>query len=173
MISTPNILIAGLGNLLRSDDGVGPHVIRALQQAPPDGAVLLDGGTAVLDLLPWVEQAGRVLVIDAMEGGHPPGTIYIQALEETVPRHRTSLHALGLRETWRCLAPGAVLPEITVIGVEPACLDYGLELSAAVRQAVPAVVERVREWVAESQAALFRPDTGRTFGPAVREAVSF
>jgi|HubBroStandDraft_6_1064221.scaffolds.fasta_scaffold56382_2 hypothetical protein len=68
-----NTLILGMGNLLLCDEGVGVHVARALAQRdlPADVAVV-EAGTAFLDVLPDIEKADRILLIDAMEGGGAP-----------------------------------------------------------------------------------------------------
>lgn len=146
-----SILIAGAGNLLRGDDGVGVHALRQLQQQPMPGVVMVEIGTAVLHALSFVASARRLLLIDAARGGRPPGTIYVFDASEPVRTGPvTSLHSLGLREAIRLLA-GAEPPPITVIGVEPLRLDYGLELSAPVRAALPRVVELARASVWEWQ----------------------
>lgn len=147
-----DFLILGIGNLLRSDDGVGVHAIQALRQLPPPGAWLVDAGTAVLHALAFVEKAARVLVIDALQGGQPPGTIYTLDLAQTQPTDwRFSVHSLGLREALRVLAPGKLPPPIAVIGVEPLTLDYGLKLSAPVHAALPQVLALARQTLADWQ----------------------
>ena len=72
----PRILIAGLGNCLLRDDGIGVHAIRSLQQNPPPGVVVAEVGTAVLDALHLLEWAEKILAIDAMQAGGNPGTLY-------------------------------------------------------------------------------------------------
>lgn len=145
----PDFLILGIGNLLRSDDGVGVHAIQALRQQPPPGACLVDAGTAVLHALAFVEKAARVLMIDALQGGQPPGTIYTLDLAQTQPVDwRFSVHSLGLREALRVLAPGKLPPPMAVIGVEPLHLGYGLELSAPVQAALPQVLALAHQTIA-------------------------
>lgn len=149
MREASDILILGIGNLLLSDDGFGIHAIRALQLAPPPGALLVDGGTAVLHMLPFVEKARRVLVLDAVRAGGRPGDVYRMDIEETLPRDwRISMHALGIREALQTLSPGIKPPPMTVIGVEPQSLDYGMELSAAVKTALPKAVIAAQSWAA-------------------------
>ena len=72
-----NITILGIGNLLLRDDGVGVHAIRKLQHEYefPGTVTLLDGGTKGLDLLPFLEQSDKVLIIDAANFKKEPGTI--------------------------------------------------------------------------------------------------
>jgi hydrogenase maturation protease len=110
---------------------------------------MVEIGTAILHGLSFLESAARVLVIDAARGGQPPGTIYLfDAGEAGAPHPGSSLHALGLREAARLLLRPGSCPPITVLGVEPASLDYGLELSGPVRAALPRVVALARQTVA-------------------------
>jgi hydrogenase maturation protease len=139
----PRILVAGLGNLLLSDDGVGVHAVRELQKDVPRGVTAAEVGTAVLFALDLFEKADRVLAIDAMEAGGPPGEVYVFGLDDVEnPAVKPSLHDFGLRSAFEFL-PGH-RPEVVVIGVEPGVIGYGLELSAAVRSALPRVVAEAR-----------------------------
>jgi hydrogenase maturation protease len=154
MSAAPHILIAGVGNLLLSDDGVGVHALQALQADPIPGVALADIGTAILHGLHFLESADRVLIIDAAKGGHPPGTIYLFD-EAAAPQAEaiTSIHALGLREAARLMLVREG-PRFTVLGVEPASLAYGTTLSGPVQAAMPKVLALAREtvsrWLTES-----------------------
>lgn len=146
----PRILIAGLGNLLLMDDGVGVHAVQELQKAPPDNVVVAEVGTAVLNALDLLEWADKILAIDAMQAGGPPGTIYAFGTDD-VERGgiQASLHELNLVAALNFLKNKAK-PEIVVLGVEPEKIDYGLELTPAVAAALPrltaAAREQVRRW---------------------------
>ena len=80
----PRILIAGLGNLLLSDDGIGVHAVRLLnevrilnQELLCDESILAaEIGTSPLRALHLFEQADWILAVDAIQGGKAPGTIY-------------------------------------------------------------------------------------------------
>lgn len=134
------LLALGLGNELLSDDGVGIHAIRALQEEPSPGVTAVELGTAILHGLEYLETADRVLVLDAVKGGAPPGTVYFfEAEKGRRPAAFSSVHALGLCEAANLLLRGRV-PPMTVVGVEPARLDYGFELSSPVRRALRDVI---------------------------------
>jgi hydrogenase maturation protease len=149
MSSVRHILIAGVGNVLLSDDGVGVHAVRELQKHPLPGVTFAEIGTAILHGLHFLESADRVLVIDAARGGKPPGTVYLfEATEDTEAKSMTSIHSMGLREAARFLMAGQPAPPITVIGVEPETLAYGMDLSGPVQAALPRVVALARETVA-------------------------
>ena len=77
MDSRSPLLILGLGNLLCSDDGVGVVAAQAIAETRvvPDGVQVLDGGTLGLALLPYLEDAERAILVDAIEIDAPPGTL--------------------------------------------------------------------------------------------------
>jgi hydrogenase maturation protease len=148
MSTAGQILIAGVGNELLSDDGIGVHAVRKLQEQPIPGVVMADLGTGILHGLHFLEAAERVLVIDAAKGGQPPGTIYLfDAAQRTEPKAPASIHAMGLREAAGFMLTDKPAPLITVLGVEPETLDYGMNLSGPVQAALPRVLALVRETV--------------------------
>lgn len=149
----PRILIAGLGNLLLMDDGVGVHAVQELQENPPAGAVVAEVGTAVLNALHLLEWADKVLAIDAMQAGGAPGTVYAFGTEDVAKGGiKASLHELNLLAALDFLQVKAK-PEIIIFGVEPERIDYGLDLTPPVAAALPeltaAVRAQVRRWRGE------------------------
>ena len=151
----PRILIAGLGNLLLMDDGVGVHAVLELQKNPPPGAVVAEVGTAVLNALHLLEWADKVLAIDAMQAGGAPGTVYACGAGDVAPGGiKASLHELNLLAALDFLKVKAK-PEIVIFGVEPEQIDYGLDLTPLVAAALPelttAVRAQVRRWRGERE----------------------
>jgi len=143
----PRILIAGLGNLLLQDDGIGIHAVRELQKDPPPGVLVVDIGTAVLTALHLYEWAERVLVIDAMEAGGAPGTMYLCRDRDVAdPAIQASLHELSLLAALRFVSPQK-RPEVIVLGVEPETIDYGLHLSPVLESSLPRLTKTVRDLV--------------------------
>ncbi|MHB1000012.1 MAG: hydrogenase maturation protease [Armatimonadota bacterium] len=139
----PKLLIAGLGNLLLKDDGVGVHAVNELQKAPPPGTTVVEVGTAVLDALHLLEWADRIIAIDAMQAGGMPGTIYSFTLNDVMEcSQQSSLHELNLLAAFRFI-PDHKKPEILILGVEPLSIDYGLDLTEPVQAALPQLLEAV------------------------------
>ena len=139
-----NTLILGMGNLLLCDEGVGVHVARALAQRdlPPDVAVV-EAGTAFLDVLPDIEKADRILLIDAMEGGAAPGSVYRVPFDQCRhPEMLASLHGFDLSRVLY-MAGSDRAPEVTVFGVEPARIEWGTELSPVIQRVLPAVEKAI------------------------------
>ena len=66
----------GLGNVLMGDEGIGVHVVRALEKHTlPAGVECLDGGTGGFVLLGPLQNADRIILIDAAADGNPIGTV--------------------------------------------------------------------------------------------------
>jgi hydrogenase maturation protease len=73
---TNKTLVLGLGNVIMGDEGIGVHVVRALSQHPlPQHVECLDGGTGGFILLEPLQQADRIILIDATTDENPIGTI--------------------------------------------------------------------------------------------------
>ncbi len=138
------VLVLGIGNLLLCDEGVGVHAVRALAQEhlPPD-VVALEVGTAFLEALPEIEKADRIVLVDAMQGGGTPGTIYRVPFEDCArPAVIASMHGFDLSRVF--LLAGRTSPaEVVVIGVEPARIDWGVDLTPEIRDVLPEVVRAV------------------------------
>ena len=74
--SQEKTLVLGLGNVLMGDEGIGVYVVRAIEaHALPEGVECLDGGTGGFTLLEPLEQAGRIIIVDAANDGNPVGTV--------------------------------------------------------------------------------------------------
>jgi hydrogenase maturation protease len=72
----PKTLVLGLGNILMGDEGIGVYVVRELEKLPlPPDVDCLDGGTGAFTLLGPLEDAGRIILIDAANDGNPIGTV--------------------------------------------------------------------------------------------------
>jgi hydrogenase maturation protease len=140
--------LIGLGNILLRDEGIGIHAIRALEArypAPP-GLEIVDGGTAGLDLLPYIEGRDRVIFVDAVNFRKEPG--YIGVLEnQEIPAlfsHKDSLHHLGLVDVLAAAQLLDVAPrEICLIGIQPHLIETGLELSEHLQAKLPLLLARI------------------------------
>lgn len=142
-------LVLGLGSPLQGDDGVGPAALARLceRYTPDDGVEPVDGGTDGLALLPRLEDAERVLVIDAVRSGAPPGTRIVLRGDE-VPRRlaaRLSPHEIDLAEVLALAELRGRRPrELVVLGIEPERVEMRAELSPAVAASLDPLVEDVR-----------------------------
>ena len=72
-------LVVGVGNTLLQDDGIGIHIANFLRDdsRTPANYEIIDGGTIGLALLPDVEDADTLVIVDAAEIGEAPGTVRV------------------------------------------------------------------------------------------------
>jgi hydrogenase maturation protease len=149
-LDTNKTLVLGVGNLILSDEGLGLHVIRRLQErySLPDEVQVLDGGTLGMDLLYYLEGCHTLLIIDAVETGKEAGSV-IRLEGEAVPAFlsvKISPHQVGIPDMlFAARLKGIDPPDIVLWGVQPQTFDIGLELSPAVEAQVDVLVERIRE----------------------------
>jgi hydrogenase maturation protease len=144
----PRHLVAGLGNFLLRDDGVGVHAVRALRGRLPRSVCVAEVGTAVLQAMHLFERATHILAIDAMKAGGPPGSIYLcRASSLYSTAQPASLHEVTLVTALELIPDHH--PEVWVLGVEPEDIDYGLELSPSVAAALPRVLIEVESFCAQ------------------------
>jgi hydrogenase maturation protease len=143
-----NTLILGLGNLLLSDEGVGVHVARVLADMNlPSGVSVVEAGTAFLDVLPEIEKADRIVLVDAMEGGGVPGSVYRVPFQQCRhPEMLASLHGFDMSRVL-FMAGNHRAPEVTVFGVEPARIEWGTEVSPAVQRVLPMIADAILQEV--------------------------
>ena len=141
-------LILGVGNEALRDEGIGVHVARALAPRDlPEGVQVRDGGTLGYALLGELEGVERLVLVDAMEMHLSPATIVSARLEELrclTPPDRTSLHGTGLFDALELARALGLLPgDVRIVGVQPAEIGWGFELSPALKRALPAVLDAV------------------------------
>jgi len=149
------VLVLGLGNPIMGDDGVG---ILALEQFRarfdvPAGVELVDGGTWGMNLLPCIEEAGKLLLVDAIRAGKAPGADVFLAgadLPQTLAQ-KLSAHQVDLVDVLALAQARGTLPVHTVaLGVEPERVEMRADLTPAVARGVQRLPDRMagqlREW---------------------------
>jgi hydrogenase maturation protease len=153
-------VVIGVGSPLMGDDGVGVAALEALREEwdfEPH-VEMLDGGTWGMNLLPFIESAKRVVLIDAIDVGADPGSLIVLERDE-LPRFlstKISPHQIDLREVLALAELRGTLPDDTVaIGLQPSRVEMSAELSPVVTCALPGllqrVVERIESWGHESR----------------------
>lgn len=162
----PLILVAGIGNIFKGDDGFGVEVANRLAMKSGNEAVqIVDFGIRGLDLAYALMDGDYrlVILVDAVQRGGPPGTVYLITPELTDNGWEmgvgTQTHGMDPARVLAWVrAMGEKLTEIRIVGCEPAELgddeELKLGLSTVVAEAVePAVltIERLIEETAASQ----------------------
>lgn len=135
------VVVFGLGNADRGDDGVGPAVAGRLVGRDLPGVRVVSPAEPV-DLLDDGATADLVVVVDAVHSGRRPGTLMVRdATREPLPEWTGAIgtHALGLDAAVELLrALGRMPRQLVLVGVEAATFQAGAPLSPPVRDAVPA-----------------------------------
>jgi hydrogenase maturation protease len=139
-------LVMGLGNVIMGDEGVGVHVVRAVEKHTlPAGVECLDGGTGGFILLEPMQNAARVILIDAAADGNPLGTV-----TRTTPRFSSdypptlTAHDIGIKDLLDAFYIQGGGPEIVLyaITIDPH-QSISMDLSPGASQAAEETVERI------------------------------
>lgn len=138
-----SVVVVGVGNRLRGDDGAGPCVVERLAGAGAE--YVIDAGTTPENYLgPLLERApGVVLFVDAADLGESAGATLLAPVGELASRV-DSTHAPSLRLVADILASYGV--ESWLLGIQPARTTPGVRLHPEVAAAVDAVTEAIA-WV--------------------------
>ncbi len=141
------ILVVGIGNILLRDEGIGVHVVKAMEKIKmPPAVELLDGGTAGADLLDAISDRQKVIVVDACDADVPPGTILRLTPEDLSQdkKESISLHEFGIVQTLDMAGRLNCAPrEVAIIAVKPKTVEPGLEMSAEMTRLIPRIIEAV------------------------------
>jgi len=144
-------LVLGLGNVILGDEGVGVHVARALQQnALPEDVECLDGGTGGFVLLEPLQNADRIVLIDAAADGNPPGTV-----TRTTPKFSRdypptlTAHDIGVKDLLDVFymqggARDVVLYAIAIDPRQPISMSLSVECAKAAEEAVQRILSELR-----------------------------
>jgi hydrogenase maturation protease len=144
------VWVAGLGNVLMSDDGVGAVAARMLSEAPSADTVFSEVGTAIMFYSNLISDAESILCLDAVTSGKKPGTVTVFTLDdiEASGEKWRSSHELTLLDAVDIFRQGK-RPTIKIIGIEPERIEYGLELSASVKNAIPELLALAKKTISE------------------------
>jgi hydrogenase maturation protease len=145
---TAQILVLGIGNILWADEGFGVRTVERLAAdwRFPDNVTLMDGGTQGLYLLPHLEAADALIVVDAIDYGLPPGTRRVFHGDDVpafLGAKKMSLHQTGFQEVLAsAMFLGRCPQKLILVGVQPECLeDYGGGLTDTVAAQVTPTID--------------------------------
>lgn len=143
------VLIAGVGNILLGDDGVGPYVARKLaaNYVFEDGVELEDLGTPALDFIDHITGLDALIVVDAVNNGEPAGTVTLYGKED-LTRHASGMrmdpHSPALGES--LLAAewfGGGPKDVTLVGISGESYGAACVLSEPVQVAVDRAIRQI------------------------------
>ncbi len=136
-------IVLGIGNVLLKDEGIGCHVVRALKEIPLCNVRVIEGGTSPNIL--FLEDAAKLIVVDAAKGGGVPGEVYRFRLDDIALEQKPflSLHDIGLIDNLLLMRLLHNIGETIIIGVEPKEIEWSLELSPELQEKIPRIVETI------------------------------
>lgn len=155
------IAVVGFGNILMADDGVGVHVIYALQDPSiarrlPPTVEFIDGGTNALDVIMSLDDVDKLVIVDAVKTGGSPGEIHRFDNFTAVSLQNTrienlSLHDVNLIDALKIAGKINRLPEkIILMGIEPKEIKLSMELSEEVKNKMHGIIKIVLSEVSDA-----------------------
>ena len=154
------IAVIGCGNTNRSDDGVGPEVLRLLREKRPAShdVKLLDAGTDGMAVMFSARGCDTLIVVDACQSGSDPGAIFEVPGSELEQRHEPSLTMHDFRWNHALFAGRQIFRDdfpvdVVVLLIEAASVTYGIGLSPPVDAAATNVVNRIGALIEERMSA--------------------
>jgi hydrogenase maturation protease len=157
MTTEKKTLVLGLGNVIMADEGVGVHVVRALEKHTlPPGVECLDGGTGGFTLLEPLQNADRIILIDAAADGNPPGTV-----TRTTPRFSNdypptlTAHDIGVKDLLDAFymqggTRDVVLYAITIDPQQPIAMELSDTCANAAQVAVAKILKELQDAAARA-----------------------
>jgi len=149
----------GVGNTLMQDDGIGVHVTQSFKSEHSSEPCfhILDGGTIGLSLLPEIEDADAVIIVDASEIGERPGSMRVfrnREIDQQLSGKKRTVHEVALADLFSAAAIRGRCPnERALIAIQPASTELGLEPTPDVQAAIPracqAIGQLTRGWLGD------------------------
>ena len=165
----PRVLVAGMGNDLRQDDGFGIVVVRRFfEEGVQEGVRLYESGIAGIGLVQELMDGYEALVIvDATDRGEEPGTVYLlevevpDAEEFTEESRQEFLADTHLTVPSKALTLARALkilpPKVYILGCQPKEHELGMDLSEPVERGVAEAIQRLRELTSRLARGLLIP----------------
>ena len=165
------VTVLGVGNPIMGDDGVGLELLAGVQSRCGDvrhgdcRVEYVDGGTGGMELLPVVQDASRLLILDAVAGS-APGQVKVLSGDQVARMLASKLspHQVSLLDVFAAARLLGTEPDtVVVVGVVPESVRVRLGLSDLVAAAVPEAVDRavgvLADWLAD-QSPIVDPSSG-------------
>lgn len=148
------ILLAGLGNPIMSDEGIGVRCVEEIQRRNclPESVDILDLGTGNMNVLHAIANREKVVFVDCAKMGESPGTMRRFTLEDVVSKKVQSSWSahdrdlLSLLEISRSI--GELPGKIVLFGIEPEKIDFGESLSSRLRERLDCYIKAILSTVA-------------------------
>ena len=141
-------LIAGVGSVLRGDDGVGIKALGYLKaKLNHQDFDFLEFATQSFDILNYIKQYHLTFIIDAVNFGMPAGHVRSFSLEDInlgAEKNNLSSHAISLNDLLKLYKTLGIKNKVCIIGIQPGNTSYGRELSPEVIRSFPNILEKIK-----------------------------
>jgi len=147
MVKKKDILVLGIGNTMLKDEGIGVRVAeKMMEMSLPPEVEVMDGGIKGLDLLYYIEGRKKVIVVDAVKAGAPPGTLFRFTDNDIAAKKGVmrSAHGIDFSDVIAVARFTGTKPdEVIFLGVEPYDLSVSMELSPKIEEIIPILINLV------------------------------
>jgi hydrogenase maturation protease len=147
-----DLTVIGVGNLYMGDDGVGVRIVQQLLDDPDanaDGRIeFIDGGVGGLRMINWIEQADRLLFIDAANFGGAPGETKLLGPEQVMGSargERFSLHETGIANVLKLTADHFRAAPSWVLAIQVQAVEQSDKLSEPLADRLDALTDEVKQ----------------------------
>jgi len=143
-----NVLVLGIGNISRRDDGIGVQVVNTIIESGmdiPDNVEIVDGGMAGYDLLSLMLGRDRIIIVDALKTDDVPGSIYrIPAKHFKKKNPGYPFQDFCIEDLLFMLRLAGSEPEVEIIGIVPEDIDsVGLGCSESLKRSMSKIIKEV------------------------------
>ena len=142
------VAVIGIGNVLMADEGAGVEALKLLGERDcPEYVELIDAGTAFFAIVSDLKDYEKLIIVDVVRGGQPPGTVYRFELDDVKGGDvLISLHDIGVVDSLRMETLVGKIPDnIVFFGIEPEKITLSIGLSSSVKKGLEHLVDRVIE----------------------------
>jgi hydrogenase maturation protease len=143
-------LVIGVGNLLRTDDGVGIHLINMLNELHPE-IDTFDAAMGSIEILEAMKGYERVVIVDSIETGVEPGTIYRVNLaggeKPPVINYSHGTDVITILELGSQLYGDGMPKDVILIAIEAEdTTTIGDKLTKKVQEAIDDVLQKILDY---------------------------
>lgn len=150
-------IIIGVGNIFRSDDGVGIVIAQKLKAKNIDGIEVVEESGEGISLMNSWENFDHVIIVDAVSSGEKAGKIYyLDAVNESIPKSffNYSTHAFSVAESIELSRVlGSLPPKLFIYGIEGKDFSAGQTLSPEIEEASLKVIDQIINSLEENKNA--------------------
>jgi hydrogenase maturation protease len=148
------VVVIGIGNVLLKDEGVGVHFVEEFSKRElPADVEVVDGGTSGADLINFIADKEKVIVVDAIHSNVRPGTVLRFSGEDLLAENYSpiSLHQFGLVDTLLMAKHLKCSPkQVIVYGIKPLDITPGLEMTPVVASVLTKVGDMIMREILKS-----------------------